>query len=213
MVHRSAVAVACALLAALALASGEVYSAKQLSGPPEEFADHMIPAAAVGAESSSTETYWVKLAPTADGDMQWASHVPVDSTTFEFAIFSQEIASLSITLKDPSGATVDLASHKVDTGFPTGDESQIYDDATFQLTNMVAGVYTLELSAPAGTFEPYADSPAGFDAFIMFMVDSNDMLFTQFADYTSLVQGQQVASAKKKKKNEKTEWGKKQERK
>jgi hypothetical protein len=178
----ASIAVVCAAAAPL--------TPKQLSGPPEEFSQHVIPDAADGGIASSTETYWVKLAPTAEG-LQWASHIPIDSDSFEFAVFSSELASMTISLTAPNGADVPLANYKTDTDFPNGDFDESSDrDAAFLLPNMTPGIYTLSLTAPSGT--NFNDQPAGYDAFVMFMPDSDDMLYTQIASYESLVQGQQV---------------------
>ncbi len=203
MVPRAVLAVALLAAAAFGGQLTKKYSPKQLGGPPEEFAQHVIPSPADSGVASRAATFWVSLAPDANGMGTWTAKLPLDSNGFMFSVFSTELNALTITLKDPSGQYVPLDDKKVSIGYPVGD-SNVYDmSSVYEFPDTyVLGIYELSISGPMAVVARRA-AGTSFDAYVLLKSDSEDLLFTHLGGFQNLLLGQQVGEGGKKEKEEK----------
>jgi hypothetical protein len=110
------------LLSFLALVNGAAYR-KHLAGPPSEFSSYILPSPAESALEQRSAQYEVFMSRTANGAV-WTQILPVDSDTFfSFQLFSTMANKIQVSLKNPQGMIVNLATHKHQselTSFPIG---------------------------------------------------------------------------------------------
>jgi hypothetical protein len=146
-------AVVAALLCPPALALAEPPIAKQLAGPPSEFASMRALDPAEAAIHSRSALIPVELAPDKSGGLSWQGTLPVEHADARFLLFSGADA-WQAELVSPQGVSQKAAALSRDfrkTRF--GIEETSFPAQYHELAGVQPGNWTLKLGAPAGAGE------------------------------------------------------------
>jgi hypothetical protein len=147
---RSTVLLALFCASPLAVA-GDAPVAKQLAGPPSEFAAMRALDPAEAAIHSRSALLPVELSPDKSGRLTWQGALPVEHDRSRFLVFSGDGVAWQADLLSPGGVTQKAAALARDvrkTRF--GIEESAFPADYFELAGLQAGTWTLKLHAPAG---------------------------------------------------------------
>jgi hypothetical protein len=151
--RRLAVAIVATLSASasFAAASGDAIVPKQLSGPPEEFAE-LAPADPVEATIHSKSALLpVELSADASGARHWSGVLPVENGRARFLVFGGEHDAWQAELVAPDGgATKSAASvaRRVDAA-EFGMQEELQSADYYALDGVASGAWTLKLRGDA----------------------------------------------------------------
>eukprot|EP01113_Clastostelium_recurvatum_P023978 TRINITY_DN285_c0_g1_i1.p1 TRINITY_DN285_c0_g1~~TRINITY_DN285_c0_g1_i1.p1 ORF type:complete len:679 (-),score=177.83 TRINITY_DN285_c0_g1_i1:96-2132(-) len=166
---------------------------KKLAGPPSEFPFHELPDPVQGTLSSLSAFISVDLEVTGD-EMAWKAEIPVDAEeVFMLTLLSPLEDDLTITLIDPTGKDVDLASLAQAGTFPL-DEITV-PATNYVLSRPVVGMYQVELSGPVRGAPYHTLSSSEPDAYLIwfnYATSDSVVLHTHLNTYENLHVGQQV---------------------
>ncbi len=90
-----------ALLASWSFASQAAPVAKQLAGPPEEFALMKVADPALSSINSKSAVIPVQFKQDKQGSWRWETNLPIDSQDFKFLVFSRDSKNWDIQMRDP----------------------------------------------------------------------------------------------------------------
>lgn len=90
-----------ALLASWSFASQAAPVAKQLAGPPEEFAMMKVADPALSSINSKSAVIPVQFEQDQQGNWRWETDLPIDSQDFKFLLFSRDSKNWDIQMRDP----------------------------------------------------------------------------------------------------------------
>jgi hypothetical protein len=132
-----------------ASASAAQLSAKQLSGPPSEFADMAAVEPARTAVHSKSALLPVRLSKQADGRFGWQSTLPVEGENLRLLSFNGGKAGWELGLRDPIGnrakSVRDLAQEEDKTSYAL--EGQSFPATRYGFKAMTAGDWTLSVAS------------------------------------------------------------------
>lgn len=135
-----------------ASASAAQFSAKQLAGPPSEFADMAAIEPARTAVHSKSALLPVRLDKQANGRYGWQASLPVEGEDLRLLSFSGGKASWELGLRDPIGnrakSVRDLAQELDHTNFAL--EGQNFPATRYGFKAMLPGDWTLSIDSDQG---------------------------------------------------------------
>jgi len=119
---------------------------KKLAGPPNEFADHVIPDVLQGA--LSVDSVYLPMTFVEDGEhLTWKTDIFVDSPEeFTLSVFSPIENLFNLKLKDPQGTKINLEKFAVKGFFPIGETP--IPETTYRFTNPKVGNWKFKVSIP-----------------------------------------------------------------
>jgi hypothetical protein len=120
---------------------------KKLAGPPEEFEMMRTPSPSSVLTEVQSATQRVWFTPQADSNIVYQYNVPVDGVGQFLLTFSSPFEKdLQLSMLDPTGKDVNLAS-LAQTGFiPIGEEDQV-PATSYLITEQLAGFYALTITS------------------------------------------------------------------
>lgn len=146
-----AVTVSASLLAAAAQAAPESIFAKQLAGPPEEFAEMAALTPDATAIHSKSALLPIELAQTGEGSAAWSGEVPVEKGRLHFAVLTGDDAAWQVSLQSPTAqaaraaASLASASGRTDLGIENDRHSADF----YALDDVESGRWRIDLRASA----------------------------------------------------------------
>jgi hypothetical protein len=147
-----AASLAAALLTSVPLAqAADGLPAKQLAGPPAEFALMRAPDPAAAAIHSKSALLPVEFSADKRGGLSWQGSLPIETGNTRFLVFGGEQGGWSVDLTDPQGRqqkAAAVARHTRPTRF--GIEQLNYPAELYQIEGVASGHWTLSLRAEPG---------------------------------------------------------------
>ncbi len=128
--------------------------AKQLAGPPSEFAAMAAPDPAAAAIQSKSALLPIELneAKAQAGQFAWSGKLPVENGRLRFLVFSGGDESWQVGLRTPSGTQQKAASIAREmSGGEFGLENARYPAQYFALDNLQSGEWRLDIDASAAS--------------------------------------------------------------
>lgn len=155
---RLSLSVASALLLAAPLASAEApLVAKQLSGPPEEFAAMRSPDPADATIHSKSALLPVTFGTSKSGRSAWSGDLPVENGRLRFLVFAGGQPGWQVSMADPTGrqekSAAQFARDVRSADF--GIDQATYPAQYYALDNLTSGAWTLKIAADAGAQDGY----------------------------------------------------------
>jgi pimeloyl-ACP methyl ester carboxylesterase len=176
------------------------FARKALAGPPEEFAEHILPDPKIGGIDSESSSYFVTLNPIGHQQLSWSHIMDVDSLMgFSLNVFSPIDEHLTYSLKDPKGNQVDLAKYGTPTFWPIWDSTeQTVKGTSYNVDTSLDGEYVLTVTASKDLNElnalvtertgQRADIKHGY---VVLFNPNADRIYSQFTAY-NMQQGDEV---------------------
>ena len=132
----------------ISTASGEVY-AKQLSGPPSEFAELAQASPVSAAIHSKSALIPITLSDSGTGELSWSGDLPIEQSNARFVVFGGQNNDWQIELARPGAARSEPARNVVSDQQPTtlGIESAQVAGDMFALESAQIGTWALSVRA------------------------------------------------------------------
>jgi hypothetical protein len=165
---------------------------KKLAGPPDEF-DTMrnpSPSEVITEIQSSTQRVW--FTPQTDSNVVYEYNVPVDGVGEFLLTFSSPFEKdLQLSMTDPTGKDVNLASFAHPGFIPIGEEDKVPATA-YLVTEELAGFYKLTITSdlPKGVLKELATSTLP-QAIIAVVAEDDVVIQTHLTNWV-LKKGQQI---------------------
>ncbi|MCG6117250.1 MAG: conditioned medium factor [Aquimonas sp.] len=131
-------------------AAVEPLNAKQLAGPPSEFALMAAPHPAAGAVHSKAALVPIELSQDKSGRLVWRGQLPVEGPDLRLLLLADEGHSWQLDLRSPSGRlekAAGLAKSIERGGF--GMEAERFPSELYRFDGLQAGLWSAEISADA----------------------------------------------------------------
>jgi hypothetical protein len=133
-------------------ANGEAIYAKQLAGPPSEFAD-LAPASPIAAAiHSKSALIPISLSENSDGELSWQGELPIEQSNARFILFSGANSDWQAELAKPGALRASPAASVVSEqrASSLGIESAQVPGEMFALENAELGTWQLNVKAAKG---------------------------------------------------------------
>lgn len=165
---------------------------KALSGPSSEFAIHAIPNPSTSAQSSLHSTTYIDLLfePNSLEAATFSKLLPVDTQSFQFALFSPMIADWEVSLKDSKGAPVDLTNAVSKGSFPITDQDFVTGNV-YTISGKATGYFELVVKTSQAVLAAFKPNAALHQGYLVLMTGSDEYLLSQMQTY-DLIQDQTV---------------------
>lgn len=145
-----------ALASALVIAASQAGAnpiAKQLAGPPSEFAAMKEASLEASAVSSKSALIPVTLTQNKQGLWQWQGNLPVESSDLRFVAFTGAADDWQLSMRAPYSARSQDVARLVKDQRETlyGIENNEYPADYYSFENLTTGDWTIDITAPSAT--------------------------------------------------------------
>lgn len=142
-----------AALVGVAPHAGAALVAKQLAGPPSEFAQMREAQPEASALISKSALLPISLTQNKQGLWQWQGQLPVETSNLRLAVFTGAAEDWQLSLRAPFSTRAQsfdtLAKDRVETLY--GMDNNEYPADYYSFEGMAAGEYTFSVEAPSAT--------------------------------------------------------------